>query len=239
MILAYLDESGNTGSDLTDETQPFHYVGALLVPEKEWAASKSGVEAVVEFAIQSGYDSAPSECELHGKEILQGKQGWRKVSVANRLEILKRCLDVAEERDLKIVRGSCNKKLLRERYTGPEHPHSIALWLCLERIARVAKQRSELAVMIADDCSSSHKELSRETLLRYRQKGAPFGPTVDFSWLVDVIHFMPSNDSRHIQLCDVIMYVHQRYARTRDARIEALYWRCHHRQATEPGVIPY
>jgi hypothetical protein len=207
--------------------------------KKNGLPAKSGVENTVKFAIESGYEGAPNDCELHGKEILQGNRGWRKVSVGNRLEILKRCLDVAEERDLKIVRGTCDKKLLRERYARPEHPHSIALWLCLERIARVAKQRAELAVMVADDCSSSHKELSRQTLLHYRKHGAPFGPTVDFSWLVDVIHFMPSNDSRHIQLCDVIMYVHQRYLRTKDARIEALYRRCHHKQATEPGVIPY
>ena len=93
--------------------------------------------------------------------------------------------------------------------------------------------------MIADDCSSSHKELSRKTLLKYRREGAPFGPTVDFSWLVDVIHFMPSHDSRHIQLCDVAMYIQQRFLQTKDPRIENMYYRCNRRCATEPGIMPY
>lgn len=239
MILAYLDESGNTGADLTDESQPFHYVGALLVPEGAWSTTKAAIGTIVEFATASGYEGDASHCELHGKEILQGNRGWRGVSITNRLAIFSRCLDVMETHDLQMVRGGCNKRLLRERDVKTHHPHSIALWLCLERVALVARRTGQLAVMIADDCGSSHKELSRQTLLRYRRDGAPFGSTVDFSCLVEVIHFMPSHDSPHIQVCDVAMYIQQRYARTKDTRLEDLYYRCNRRAGAPPGLMPY
>ena len=137
-------------------------------------------------------------CELHGKEILHGSKGWRAISVADRLKILAQCVDVIENNDLHLVSRGCNKVLLKDRYARPEHPHSIALWLCLERIAAYAIKKKQLAVMIADDCSSDHKNLSHKTLVKYREHGAPFGPTVDFSNLTDTIHFMPSHDSAHI-----------------------------------------
>lgn len=184
MICAYLDESGNTGTDLSDASQPFHHVGALLVPENVWSATKTCVQEVVSFARQHCFP-ADQSCELHGKEILQGSKGWRKVSMDDRLSILSRCLDVIEQNDVKMVAGGCDKKkLLRKCYAKPEHPHSLTLWLCLERIARVAKQQNQLAVLVADDCSWSHKELSRKALLHYREHGAPYGPSVDFLHLL-------------------------------------------------------
>ncbi|NYF79482.1 DUF3800 domain-containing protein [Granulicella arctica] len=236
MICAYLDETGNTGNDLTDLSQPVHYVGALLVPETVWAATKAGVDEVKEFAYSRGFTD--DTCELHGKEILHGSKGWRRVSVADRLSILTQCVEVMEKNDLRLVSGGCNKVLLRERYAHPEHPHSIALWLCLERIATYARQRNQLAVMIADDCSSDHKELSHKTLVRYRTHGAPFGPTIDFSRLIDTIHFMPSHDSAHIQLCDVAMYINQRYRMKKDFRIQQLWYRCNNLYMGS-NVIPY
>ena len=238
MICAYLDESGNTGSDLRDDSQPLHHVGALLVPEEAWAKTKAAVSSIATLARRYGF---PSErvCELHGKEMLHGSKGWRKVSLADRLVLLSQCLDVIEHHGLSMVAGGCNKRLLRERYLKPEHPHSLALWLCLERVARVAKQRNQLAIMVADDCSNSHKDLSRTTLLRYWEQGAPYGATVDFSSLIDIIHFMPSHDSPHIQLCDVVMYIQHRYRQTRDPKLQNLYYRCNRLYATDIGVMPY
>ena len=138
MILAYLDESENTGGDLSDQVQPFHFVGAVLVSEGAWLATKIAMEQIVEFAIQYGHDSVPATCELHGKEIWQGNKGWRRISTEVRPEVLSRCVSVMDREGLRIVRAGCNKRLLRDRYTHPAHPHSIALWLCLERGARVA-----------------------------------------------------------------------------------------------------
>ena len=93
--------------------------------------------------------------------------------------------------------------------------------------------------MVADDGSDTHKKLSRLTLLHYREKGAPYGTTVDFSSLIDVIHFMPSHDSPHIQLCDVVMYIQHRYRQTQDPKLKELYLRCNKVYVTEIGMMPY
>ena len=36
MHFIYLDESGNTGNNLNDVTQPIFVLGALIVPEEKW-----------------------------------------------------------------------------------------------------------------------------------------------------------------------------------------------------------
>jgi hypothetical protein len=238
VILAYLDETGNTGMDLSDATgQPYHWVGALLVPQDAWHSSKAAVEQIHAFASAKGFVGA--DCELHGAEILHGLKNWRAVSLTDRLQIFEMCVSVMETHALKLVSGGCNKKLLRERYSNPDHPHRIATWLCLERVARYAKARNDLAVLVADECSPDHKSLSRGALKSYRQFGAPFGPSIDLSCLLDTIHYMSSAESPHIQLCDIALFIRQRYDRKGDVRIRDLYHRCNRLYAVSSGVIPY
>jgi hypothetical protein len=85
--------------------------------------------------------------------------------------------------------------------------------------------RLTLTLMVADECSSSMQKAARKSLSEYRTSGAPFGATVDFSNLIDTIHFMQSSESDHIQLCDMALYPIRRYEATKDSRCEALYYR--------------
>lgn len=237
MILAYLDETGNTGTDLRDSAgQPIHWVGALLVPQQVWHASKADVEDIQAFAKNAGF--LEKECELHGAEILHGTNGWRALSVANRLEVLTRAVLAMEKHKLRLILGGCNKKLLRQRYVHPDHPHKVATWLCLERVARYVNAHGEAAILIADECSADMKKISRGALQDYRLDGAPFGPNVDLSCLLDTIHYMSSTTSAHIQLCDVALFVRQRFEFSKDARVEGLYERTT-RLIEGIGMIPY
>jgi len=81
VILAYLDDSGNTGLKLNDPTQPKHYVGALLVMEAAWRPAATRIAEVVEFAKTKG---AKPPVELHGAKAvsrvssyLEPGSGWR------------------------------------------------------------------------------------------------------------------------------------------------------------------
>ena len=237
MILAYLDETGNTGTDLRDSAgQPIHWVGALLVSQQVWHASKAEVEGIQAFAKSAGFPE--KECELHGAEILHGTKGWRTLSVANRLEVLTRAVLVMERYKLRLILGGCNKKLLQQRYVYPDHPHKIATWLCLERVARYVTAQGEAAILIADECSADMKKISRGALQDYRSDGAPFGPSVDLSCLLDTIHYMSSAASAHIQLCDIALFIRQRSEISKDARVEELYRRTN-QLISGTGIIPY
>lgn len=239
MLLAYIDEAGNTGTDLKDPDQPVHYVGALLIPEASWQSTKTGLQAIRAFAVEKGFNGA-EECELHGTQILQAPKGsgWKALTLADRLSIFDMAMTVAEKNGLSLVLGRCNKPLLAQRYTHPAHPHGVAAWLCLERIAIYAASQHQLVVLVADDGPPAHKALVRSTLDDYRKNGAPFGPTRDFSMLLDTVHFLDSRASPHIQLCDILLFIQQRYKQKQDKRFEALYYRCN-QIIKGSSTIPY
>ncbi len=219
MICAYLDDAGNTGQRLDDLDQPLHYVGALLVPESKWAYVKTALKSAESIARERGYRE--DSLEFHGKEVYQGEKGWSSLSFADRLIVYESCISAFDTEGVSLCYGICDKQKLN-RYAKPAHPHSVALWLCLERIALFAKTRDSLALLIADDCSHEMKRVSHQCLNQYREQGSPFGVTVDFAPLIDTIHFMRSCESPHIQLCDMALYVLRRHRQTGDSRLLCL-----------------
>jgi hypothetical protein len=66
MHLIYLDESGQTGTNLRDSFQPVFALGALVVPEAAWLALEKDLQAAIE-------KSFPAPCsddfEIHATEI--------------------------------------------------------------------------------------------------------------------------------------------------------------------------
>jgi hypothetical protein len=238
MLCAYIDDAGNTGKNLSDATQPIHYVGALVVPEDQWAGVASDLKAIREDARQCGYKG--KVLEFHGTEVFQARKGsgWESVKFMDRLRIYESCLQIMPARNLWILLGCCDKPKLSSRYRAPEHPHAIAMWLCLERIAKYSNSTGTLTMMVADDCSDGVKGISRKVLADYRVRGAPFGMTLDFSNLIDTIHFMNSAESAHIQLCDMALFAIRRYEATQDQKIQPLANVALSR-VPDRGTIPY
>jgi hypothetical protein len=66
MHLIYLDESGNTGNNLTDQNQPVFVLCALLVPESKWLE----VEASLSATLNRFFPDRPDTFEVHANEIL-------------------------------------------------------------------------------------------------------------------------------------------------------------------------
>ncbi|MGE5578654.1 MAG: DUF3800 domain-containing protein [Bacillota bacterium] len=202
LICAYMDEAGNTGSNL-DLTQPFHYVGALLIPETHWSQVRSDVRSLVTSLFGT------TTAELHGREIFHGQGLWSEMSRTDRLKVFSDCVGIMEAYDLKTVIGRCDKAKL-QKYTSPMHPHHISFWMCLEGIAKYLNHENSLGFIVADDCQACLKTLVRDALATYRHSGPPFGNPVDISSVIDTVHFMDSSDSLHMQLFDVGLFALQR-----------------------------
>jgi hypothetical protein len=151
------------------------------------------------------------DVELHGTELFGGKGIWRKVSKESRLLWYRKCIDLLPAQGLQLVVGGCDKQKLASQYANPFHPHYVALFLCLERIARYAEAKRQLATVIADDCSQDLRQLSKKTLKQYRESGAPFGPTQDISSIIDTFNFVDSRESEHMQLCDLALFSIRRF----------------------------
>jgi len=93
MYLVYLDESGNSGTNLSDTQQPIFILGALVVEESKWRSVEAGLEAIVEQHFPS---PRPSSFEMHATELRNGKGYFRGIGVAQRLAAWHACMELAK-----------------------------------------------------------------------------------------------------------------------------------------------
>jgi hypothetical protein len=131
MIFCYMDEAGNTGENINDPSQPYHYVGGLLAEEKHW---KSIATAMQNIAVDTLGKTAVKQpgFKFHGSCIFAGRSPWDGIAKVDRVSILKECLKLICQFECRLVYGRCDKVKL-QRYKKPMHPHGIAIWLCYER----------------------------------------------------------------------------------------------------------
>lgn len=209
MICAYLDDAGT--HDLKDAGAPYHYIGGVLVAETLWQPVREGMDAVAKDVL-----GANEAAEFHGAEIVNGTGVWSGRAVAERRDAYARCLALLATFDLPIGYARCDKELLRKQYRYPMDPRNLVFWLFLERLAKHCNRLGELTFIVADDSRPDSRKICREVLTEYRTKGPPFGQKVDVSRVIDTVHFMDSRDSRHIQLCDLALYVIRRLDATKD-----------------------
>src|SRR4051794_17396560 len=133
MFCAYIDDTGNTGDNLDDTSQPIHYVGALMVPEQRRRIVVEALDAVECKARKAGY--MRHDLEFHGQRLYSGAKEWHGVGFGDRMTIYQDLVDIINNESLDLVIGTCDKPLLKRKgYRRPDHPHYIAFWLCLERI---------------------------------------------------------------------------------------------------------
>src|SRR3954468_9136481 len=81
--LIYLDESGQTGTNLRDTVQPVFVLGALVVAEACWLA----LEAVLQDPIEKSFPGPrPADFEIHATEISNPRSSYFKsLAISHRL----------------------------------------------------------------------------------------------------------------------------------------------------------
>lgn len=168
MYLIYCDESGNTGTNLTDSAQPLFLLGALVVPEESWRAVEKAIEAVVEKHFP-GKEFA--DLELHGADLSNPRQPnpLRQVAIETRLACRDDCLRLAHEMKLQFIYRAIPKKRFHQWCqktfgTGVTiNPHIIAILL----VARVVNQflrslpGSPNGILISDENKEVAKDVEK------------------------------------------------------------------------------
>lgn len=208
MIFCYMDEAGNTGEKIDDQSQPFHYVGGLLVEEKSWKTISTEMHRIATDSLGEELVSQPG-FKFHGNQLFAGNGVWRSIDKDRRLAIYSECLALICRNHCRLIYGKCNKAKL-QRYRQPMHPHEVGFWLCLERAARYAANSDSLVSLIAASSKIGLSKVAQECLTNYRKNGAPFGRTINIEHVVDQVQFISSVHSPHLQLCDLWLWVIQR-----------------------------
>ena len=106
MHLVYLDESGNTGTNLNDTEQPIFLLAALIVPEGVWQPLERDLEQAIVRHVPTMADSH----EVHATDLRTGRGAFKGISVDTRIALRDEWLQTAKKHDLKVVYRAIAKK---------------------------------------------------------------------------------------------------------------------------------
>ncbi|HEX8245017.1 MAG TPA: DUF3800 domain-containing protein [Longimicrobium sp.] len=222
MYLFYIDESGNTGTDLDTADQPVHWMVALGVAP---AALKRVEEEMLALAVRHFPERArAADFEFHGSHIYARRGDCRGLRAEAAVQLYGELLDVlARNGGLLFIVGIDKAKLKRRAQSGryaPDHPYRLAFMYLVERIdgwlherAPRAATREVLGLLVADEQKEVHRQMI-ESFAAWRAKGTQYSSRGKaIRHLVDTVHYVPSHDSWLIQLADCVAYIFSRYHR--------------------------
>lgn len=213
MHLIYIDESGNSGLNLTDDSQPLFVLCALAVPADQWQVVESDLVA----ARQEIYPDPIPDCfEVHGAELVNpSKQSFfRGRPLDERLALYKAWMNVARSHSLRLF----SRVIVKKRYSrwladtfGAGvliNPHVAAFALLSQVVNQYlgGLNPSSLGILISDE----NREVVRD--IEKSVRALRFDPGVlRLGNIIEKGFFIESHQSHLLQLCDLCTYSVRKY----------------------------
>jgi hypothetical protein len=206
MHLVYMDESGNSGTNLLDHQQPIFVLGALIIEESLWQDLERDLEVAVEQHFPAPRDA---RFELHANEMRNGKGCFKNVSLDSRLGLWHACMEIAARHDLKFVYRSIAKRrfatwLVDKFGEGVViNPHVVAFPLVAQVINSYLVSLSEdaLAIFISDENQDVSPDIEKTIrLLRVTEEDIRLNRIIEKGFFID------SSKSLALQLCDLCTF---------------------------------
>lgn len=211
MHLVYLDESGQTGTNLNDKAQPLFVLGALVVPESSWLAVEKDLQAAIDKHFPP---PRPDDFEIHATEISNPRKGnFKQVSIPKRLAFRDEWFGIAKKHNLKLV----YRAIVKRRFQEWSHatfgsgisinPHVVAFPL----VARVvndllkASPGSPLGIFISDENKEVVKDVEKAIKVLRGIDGV-----LKLGQIIEKGFFIESEKSLLLQLCDLCVYTARR-----------------------------
>lgn len=215
MLICYLDESGNTGRQLGDLTQPFHVLAAVMVREDRIREMTHRLDALAARA-----PTSQQLIEYHGQELFGGSGVWEGIQPRQRIDQYSRALAVLTYVDAGVAYASINKpELARRGYDNP-NPHGLALQFLTEKLEQWLRRQedclSQRALLVADENKEQEQysvDLISEMQAVGGQIGASLGINISLDRVVDNVYFDRSDRNRGIQLADLVASILNRSLR--------------------------
>lgn len=206
MHLIYLDESGNSGTNLTDPQQPVFVLGALVVPEDKWKPLEQNIaDCVSDFFLHQ----VPDHFEIHATDIRNATKTFKGVPIEGRLKLRDQLLQIANNFELKLVYRAIVKKRYAswlDRTFGSGvvlNPHIAAFPLVAQTLNYYLTSlgREHLGILINDDNQDVVGDLERTTRLLRAGSGA-----LKLDRIIEKSFFIDSEKSLLLQLADLCIF---------------------------------
>jgi len=205
MHLIYIDESGNTGKNLSDAQQPIFVLAALVVPEDKWVP----VERDLMAALDQHFPERPADFEVHATDLRNGVNFFRGRPVSARIALRDDWMKIAHNHGLRLITRAIAKKRY-ERWLKSEFPsgvsidpHVVAFPLIAQILNDYLKNQpgSPRGIFISDEQTSIVGDVEK-TIRLLRGIASP----LNLSQIIEKGFFIDSRKSVHLQLCDLCAY---------------------------------
>lgn len=204
MILIYIDESGDTGHNLSDKQQPVFVLGALVVPQSKWKElERQFHQIVIGFFGENSADSF----ELHAMDLVNRRGSFKSLTLEQTKAFRNKCLELLVSLKLSLVYRSIEKKeflkFCEEKYGKgiSVAPYIMALPFICTRINEILNTEKDLGILIFDE---HHNLVEIEKSLRTLRLDST--STLQAESLIEQGFFVDSSKSEAIQLVDLALY---------------------------------
>ncbi len=205
MKFIYIDESGNTGWNLKDTNQPFHFLAALSVDEKYIMGAQSAIKNIASHYFPNIFNE--DKFEFHGTELRKGVGYFKGIKPDTRIQIAIELMKILAEYKIDVFTIGINK----EKYYSNVHPHQAAFVLLVERLNPYLKKSKQLGLMVCDENHDIEQPIIND-LSRFQEYSTNFGyKSVKVTEIVDSVHFVKSHNNPIIQLADMVAYFINRH----------------------------
>lgn len=215
MHFFYLDESGDTGTDLQNRDQPILVLGGISLRDEGWNKTGLAFEELIRDFLGR---ELPADFELHAYELLSPNGGgpFEGLELQRRTRLAIDILALLEERkhgthfvafDKSLVDATdCDMPLVYDA----SRPYLLAFdymitwinWYVRDRLGQSAR-----GMVILDRKEEHHEDI--ELILRNRRREGPKVHRV--KWIVEVSYPIDSQRNPMIQISDLVIFCVRRF----------------------------
>lgn len=215
MHFFYLDESGDTGRDLSNPQQPIMVLGGINLRDKGWNETSIEFKRLLNEFFS---DSIPDRFELHARELLspEGEGPFENFSMEDRTQLAEDILDLIDARGHGIQLIAIDKAKVASTPCGlslafnPSRPYLCAFDYLITYINWYVKERlgiSARGMIILDEKEQFVQDIERITHDRRFQ-----GPVAHrIKWIAEISYPVDSRRNPMIQISDLVVYCTRRF----------------------------
>jgi hypothetical protein len=204
--LVYFDESGNTGTNLSDPQQPVFVLGALLVPADKWLTIEAELLAALDLRFPPPRDD---NFEVHAIKLLTGQKPFRVSGLPHCVAFQAEWLQVAQRHKLRFIYRRIVKRQFAEWTkktfgTGVAiNPHAMAFPLVARVVDEYLQKSADhpLGLFISDNNHEIAADLDKSLRLLRGIEGR-----LKLAHIIEKGFFIDSRHSLLLQLCDLCAY---------------------------------
>lgn len=209
MILTYIDESGDTGTNFHDEQQPIFVLGAILINESAWQKLEQAFIKVIKTHFNG---IVPNDFELHTMHLIGRKKHFKDFSIEETKLFRNDVINLIEKFKLpvfyrKIIKRNYDRYCQKQYGKGIKiAPYIMALPFISLAVDHYLEKENERGVLIFDE----HKDLVdiEKSLKTLR---LDLNSSLTTANIIEKGFFIKSEKSYAIQLIDFIIYYIRKY----------------------------